>query len=108
MPREARAKVDIEAVIEPVGRAPVEARVRNLSWRGFYAECSAPLPIGATIILSAPGLGEIAAQVRWALGHRVGAHFHGELGATARDTLFALLGPDPTFWPPPAPARESA
>ena len=108
VPRPARARVDIEAKIEPMASAPVEARVRNLSWRGFHAECSAPLPIGATIIVSAPGLGELPAQVRWALGNRIGAQFHGPLADPARETMFDLLGPDPAYWPPPAPEREPA
>lgn len=107
MPRDPRASVDIDAVIRPESGAGVEARVLNLSWHGFFAECSAPLAIGATVTVSAPALGELEAQVRWALGNRIGAHFHGGLSETARETIFGLLGPDPAFWPPPSPARES-
>ena len=72
------------AEITPSGGRPVDARIRNLSAEGFFALCARPLPIGSLVSLATPELGRLSAQVRWALGARIGAVFTGELGETAR------------------------
>jgi PilZ domain len=52
-----------------------EVFVRDLSTRGFMAECSEPVAIGSYVTLDLPGLGPVRAQVRWQIGSRMGGKF---------------------------------
>jgi hypothetical protein len=92
--RGARASLDLPAGITPSGGKPVDARLRNISADGFSALCSASLPIGSHICLSSPKLGRVSAQVRWALGARVGAVFAIEPDEAAREFIANLLAAD--------------
>jgi len=53
----------------------IEVRVRNVSTRGFMAECAAPVQIGSYVSLDVPGIGPVQAQVRWQLGGAMGGLF---------------------------------
>ncbi|WP_058756082.1 PilZ domain-containing protein [Sphingomonas endophytica] len=46
--------------------------VVNLSPNGFMARCDAPLAVGETVTIALPIVGAFAAEVRWALGGRIG------------------------------------
>jgi len=94
VPRGARAALDMPAVITPSGGKPVDARLLNMSADGFAALCSATLPIGSRISLFLPELGRLSAQVRWALGARVGAVFTVEPDEAARQYIGNLLAAD--------------
>jgi hypothetical protein len=74
-PREERNPVGLTAKISLVSGNALEAEIRNLSRSGFHAECSGRLLIGSRISVVAPNFGSRAAQVRWALGGRIGAVF---------------------------------
>jgi hypothetical protein len=93
VPRGARAPLDLPAVITPSGGKPVDARLLNISADGFSALCSATLPIGSRISLSSTELGRLSAQVRWALGARVGAVFAAEPNEAAKQFIGSLLIP---------------
>jgi hypothetical protein len=53
----------------------IEVKVRNVSTRGFMAECAAPVMIGSYVSLDVPGIGPVQAQVRWQLGMTMGGLF---------------------------------
>ena len=56
-------------------RFAVEVKVRDLSTRGFMAECDEWVEIGSTVSLDIPGIGAVQAQVRWQIGSRMGGMF---------------------------------
>ena len=56
-------------------RFAVEVKVRDLSTRGFMAECEELVEIGSTVSLDVPGIGPVQAQVRWQIGSRMGGMF---------------------------------
>ena len=91
VPREARAPIDLPVVITPATGGEVAARLRNISPSGFFAECAGTLEIGSTILLASRELGEVAAQVRWALGPRIGAAFTTRLSEAAEALISGLL-----------------
>ena len=94
VPRGARAALDLSAVITPSGGKPVDARLLNISPKGFSALCSATLHIGSRISLASPELGRLSAQVRWALGARIGAVFAVEPDEAASQYIAKLLAAD--------------
>ena len=91
VPREARARVDLPVVITPASGGEVAARLRNVSLAGFFAECEGTLEIGSTIFVASSELGEVAAQVRWAVAHRIGAVFQTRLSDAAEALIAGLL-----------------
>lgn len=56
-------------------RFAIEVRVRDVSTRGFMAECDERVAIGSTVSLDVPGIGAVEAQVRWQIGSRMGGMF---------------------------------
>jgi hypothetical protein len=54
---------------------PVEVKVRDVSARGFMAECVESVEIGSHVSLEIPGVGSVRAQVRWQIGARMGGMF---------------------------------
>jgi len=53
----------------------VEIRIRDVSQRGFLAECGDQVLIGSHVSLDIPGIGPVFAQVRWQIGGRMGGMF---------------------------------
>jgi len=53
----------------------IEVKVRDVSARGFMAECEHPIAIGSYVSLDVPGIGAVQAQVRWQIGSRMGGMF---------------------------------
>lgn len=53
----------------------VPVRVMNISYEGCQLETEKFLLVGERVKLSLPGLGEIPAEVRWAIKGRAGARF---------------------------------
>ena len=53
----------------------IEVTVRDVSTRGFMAECADPVAIGSHVSLQVPGIGAVRAQVRWQIGSRMGGMF---------------------------------
>lgn len=57
------------------GRGSIPLQVVNISAKGFMARTEADLPVGQIIAIRLPVVGEIKAEVRWALGGRIGCQF---------------------------------
>lgn len=73
IPREPRWECDFDVVIvDEIGRELI-GRVANISEGGFMAECDETLRPGEIVRVNLPGRGQVNAEVRWALGGRVGA-----------------------------------
>ena len=75
-PRNAgRTAVSARARLRHPNLYDVEIVVRDVSTRGFMAECPEAVGIGGYVTLDVPGIGPVRAQVRWQLGHRMGGMF---------------------------------
>jgi hypothetical protein len=72
--RDPRSTLVIVGTIR-VGEERLPARISDLSREGFGARSVRALPIGSSILVSLPLIGEVRAQVRWALGDMFGARF---------------------------------
>jgi hypothetical protein len=73
--REPRTDVEAEVALRPLGRTSVEARLVNLSSRGFMVETRAVVEPGARIWLTLPAAGRVNALVLWARNGRLGGEF---------------------------------
>ena len=62
------------AMVLPDGRE-VPVVILNVSSGGFRIESQETLPIGEFVTLRAPHGEEVAAQIRWSLGHEAGGIF---------------------------------
>ncbi|MES2338673.1 MAG: PilZ domain-containing protein [Pseudomonadota bacterium] len=65
--------------------------VVNLSPHGFMARCEAPLAEGDMLRITLPGVGAIAANIRWALGGRIGCQFDRPIALAHYYELLAIL-----------------
>jgi hypothetical protein len=75
-PRKSERKaVSGRARLRHPNRYDVEVVVRDVSTRGFMAECPETVGIGSYVMLDVPGIGPVHAQVRWQLGNRMGGMF---------------------------------
>lgn len=72
--RDPRVPAQIVGTIEVAGRR-LPARLSDLSRHGFGGRSVLPVPIGSAISVRLPVVGEVRAQVRWALGDLFGARF---------------------------------
>ncbi len=71
---------------------PLELLIVNMSPHGLMARCEAELSEGQRLRLSLPGAGVLTAEIRWALGGRIGCHFATQIDrATYYETLAAML-----------------
>lgn len=73
--RNDRQKVNLPAEIVRSDGCMRPAKVSNISFDGCQIESDETLHIGELISIALPGLGEIAAQIRWALPGKAGACF---------------------------------
>ena len=72
--RDPRAPAEFVGTVR-IGDERLPARICDLSVHGFGATSVRALPIGSSIVVSLPMVGEVRAQVRWALGGMFGARF---------------------------------
>lgn len=70
-----RFPVDIEAKMRELGASGVEAKVLNISERGFMAESEARFEVGSRVWLMVPGRERANAVVKWTAGDKIGAEF---------------------------------
>jgi len=70
-----RFAVDIEAKMRELGASGVEAKVLNISERGFMAESEARFEVGSRVWLMLPGRERANAVVKWTAGDKIGAEF---------------------------------
>ncbi|HET7816535.1 MAG TPA: PilZ domain-containing protein [Sphingomicrobium sp.] len=73
--RFSRLPVDLDARVRELGAEGVEARVLNISERGFMAQSEAHFDIGTRVWLMLPGRERANAVVRWVAGDKLGAEF---------------------------------
>ena len=73
--REARLEIEVEVPMRELGRESVEARLINLSSRGFMAETEALIEIGSRVWLKLPGIARANALVVWTKSGRIGGEF---------------------------------
>ncbi|HEX4800844.1 MAG: PilZ domain-containing protein [Myxococcales bacterium] len=70
-----RLPVDLEAKMRELGASGVEARVVNISERGFMAVAEGKFEVGSRVWLIIPGRDRANAIVKWTAGDKIGAEF---------------------------------
>ncbi len=73
--RFSRLPVDLDAKMRELGASGVEARVVNISERGFMAISEGRFEVGTRVWLMLPGRGRANAVVKWIAGDKIGAEF---------------------------------
>jgi len=73
--RFSRMPVEIEAKMRELGANGVDARVLNLSERGFMAQTDGRFEVGSRVWLMLPGRERANAVVKWTAGDKIGAEF---------------------------------
>ena len=73
--RASRLPVELDAKMRELGASGVEARVLNISERGFMAVTEARFDVGSRVWLMLPGRERANAIVRWIAGDKIGAEF---------------------------------
>jgi hypothetical protein len=76
----ARVPVAIEAKMRELGASGVEAKVVNISERGFMAVADGKFEVGSRIWLMLPGRARANAVIKWTAGDKIGAEFAQPLG----------------------------
>lgn len=71
----ARLPVALEAKMRELGANGVEAKVINISERGFMASSDAEFEVGSRVWLMLPGRERANAVVKWTAGDKLGAEF---------------------------------
>jgi hypothetical protein len=70
-----RLPVELEAKMRELGASGVEAKVLNISERGFMAASDARFEVGSRVWLMLPGRQRANAVVKWIAGGKIGAEF---------------------------------
>jgi len=73
--REDRADLGAEVAVRAFGSTGGQARLINLSSRGFMARVNEEIGEGTRVWLTLPGIGRVSALVVWARGGRLGGEF---------------------------------
>jgi hypothetical protein len=73
--RDSRLPVTLEAKMRELGSSGVEAKVVNISERGFMAISDGNFEVGSRVWLMLPGRERANAVVRWTAGDKLGAEF---------------------------------
>lgn len=73
--RELRMGISAEISLRQLGHTAVEARLVNISSRGFMVESEALIAAGSRAWLTLPGVGRVNALVIWAGNGRLGGEF---------------------------------
>ncbi len=81
--REPRTGVSAAISLRQLGQTAVEARLLNISSRGFMVETLAIIDPGSRVWLTLPGAGRINALVIWARNGRMGGEFAGTIDPLA-------------------------
>jgi PilZ domain len=77
--RASRLPVELDAKMRELGASGVEARVLNISERGFMAVTDARFEVGSRVWLMLPGRERANAIVRWIAGDKIGAEFSDDI-----------------------------
>src|SRR5436309_15220350 len=70
-----RLPVELEAKMRELGASGVEAKVVNISERGFMAIAEGRFEVGSRVWLILPGRERANAVVKWTAGDKLGAEF---------------------------------
>ena len=73
--RVARRPVELEGKMRELGASGVEAKVVNISERGFMAVADGRFEVGSRVWLMLPGRDRANAVVKWTAGDKIGAEF---------------------------------
>ena len=73
--RKDRQPVEIDAVVHRTDGSTAAVKLSNFSDEGCRIEASGDFRIGERLQIAIPRLGEVEAQVRWALPGSAGARF---------------------------------
>jgi hypothetical protein len=73
--REPRSWISAEISLRQLGQTAVEARLINISSRGFMVETEALIMKGSRAWLTLPGAGRVNALVIWSRDGRIGGEF---------------------------------
>ena len=73
--RAPRMPVELEAKMRELGASGIEAKVLNISERGFMAESDGRFEVGSRVWLMLPGRERANAVVKWTAGDKIGAEF---------------------------------
>ena len=73
--RSQRLPIEFEAKMRELGADGVEARVLNISERGFMAQSEGRFEVGSRVWLILPGRERANALVKWTAGDKLGAEF---------------------------------
>lgn len=73
--RASRLPVELEARMRELGASGVEARVLNISERGFMAVADGRFEVGSRVWLMLPGRDRANAVIKWTAGDKIGAEF---------------------------------
>jgi len=76
----ARLPVELEAKMRELGANGVEAKVLNISERGFMATSEGRFEVGSRVWLMLPGRERANAVIKWIAGDKIGAEFAEPLG----------------------------
>ena len=73
--RYGRLPVELDATVRELGENGIEARVLNISERGFMAQSEGRFEVGTRVWLMLPGRERANAVVRWTAGDKLGGEF---------------------------------
>lgn len=86
--REHRDEVHYRTQVHDAAGRAITIVVVNISPNGLMARCDTVLAVGSRLDLRLPDLGTIGAEVRWALGGRIGCEFEAPIPPAS---YYALL-----------------
>ncbi|MGN6849899.1 MAG: PilZ domain-containing protein [Sphingomicrobium sp.] len=70
-----RLSIELDAKMRELGANGVEAKVLNISERGFMAIADGHFEVGSRVWLMLPGRERANAVVKWTAGDKIGAEF---------------------------------
>ena len=73
--RASRLPVELEARMRELGASGVEAKVLNISEKGFMAVADGRFEVGSRVWLMLPGRDRANAVIKWTAGDKIGAEF---------------------------------
>ena len=73
--RFSRHPVALEARVRELGETGIDAKILNISERGFMAQSDGRFEVGSRVWLMLPGRERANAVVKWTAGDKLGAEF---------------------------------
>jgi hypothetical protein len=70
-----RLPIELDAKMRELGATGVEAKVLNISERGFMAIADGRFEVGSRVWLILPGRERANAVIKWTAGDKIGAEF---------------------------------